>query len=362
LNEIMKKANIILIALLAISLGCVQEYERTIKVGINNNIEVAAILYLISDIGLNAHQGSLSYEAKQHFDHYSDHEVIGFLNEFIDQDGLWAPIHLFLQIDKFPDAALSSAKYAEMDFKAKYTLINQFIESANDFFRKADVTKFLEEHIDYYTKCIYEVRKNIPDENFIPTMEHYYGISFSSYNFIPSPAIYPGIGVAYSIENNNSIDIYYIGGSIEDVDSTQQYQFSFDSPSDIREMSVHEFGHSFVNPITNDIENKSLIEKFNYLFEPIKDAMRNQAYPDWHTCVNEHIVRLGEIRIALAMNDTISANKLREQYIEQRKFIYLSVLENKITEYENNRDRYHSFAEFFPELIESLSEIDFKDI
>lgn len=358
----MKTANILLLFLLAIYPGCDHENERTIKVDINTNIETAAILYLIADIGLNAHKGSLSYDAQQHFKAFSDHEIIDMLNELIDQDGLWAPLYLFLIIDDVPDAKISRSKYAELEFKTQYTLINQFVRSANGFFRTADVAKFIDEHIDYYKKCIDEVRKNIPDENFVPTMECYYGNSFNSYNIIPSPVIFPYIGIAVSTKHNNNIDIHYIAGSFEDFDSTQKYQYSFDSPSDIREMSVHEFGHSFVNPITDEISNVNLIEKYNYLFEPIKDAMSNQAYRNWYSCVNEHIVRLGEIRIALAMNDTISANNLRADYIAQRKFIYLPVLESKILKYENNRDKYHSFADFFPELINSFSEIDIKDI
>ncbi len=85
-------------------------------------------------------------------------------------------------------------------------------------------------------------------------------------------------------------------------------------------------------------------------------------YRSWLTCVTEHIVRLGEIRIALAMNDTLTANQIRTENIEQNKFIYLPYLEDKIVEYENNRDKYPSFADFFPELINTFSEIDTNNI
>jgi hypothetical protein len=90
--------------------------------------------------------------------------------------------------------------------------------------------------------------------------------------------------------------------------------------------------------------------------------MSEQAYRNWWTCVTEHIVRLGEIRIAIAMNDSLTAEKIRTENIEQNKFIYLPYLEGKIIEYENNRDKYHSFSDFFPELITTFSQIDTTEV
>ena len=57
--------------------------------------------------------------------------------------------------------------------------------------------------------------------------------------------------------------------------------------------------------------------------------MDEQAYDDWYTCVIEHIVRLGEIRISYALNDSVQADKLREYYVNEKKFIYLPYLEEK---------------------------------
>ena len=189
-------------------------------------------------------------------------------------------------------------------------------------------------------------------------MEKYYGKEFNSYNIIPSPILFPFIGFGLKIENQNEVVIYYVAGPFDEPDSTQKYTYGFDSPADIREMSVHEFGHSFVNPITELSENRELISKYSYLFTPIQSYMNEQAYDSWWTCVTEHIVRLGEVRIATAMNDSATANKIRKENIETNKFIYLPYLEKKILEYENNRETYSTFKVFFPELIKVFSEID----
>ncbi len=52
---------------------------------------------------------------------------------------------------------------------------------------------------------------------------------------------------------------------------------------------VHEFCHSYVNPLTS--KYKTEIDKYAKLFEPISGQMRRHAYPTWEICVNEHIVR-----------------------------------------------------------------------
>ena len=64
------------------------------------------------------------------------------------------------------------------------------------------------------------------------------------------------------------------------------------------------------------------------------------------------------IRIALALNDSLTAIKIRNDNIEKR-FIYLPYLEKNIVSYENNRKKYKSFEEYLPILLENtFSKID----
>jgi hypothetical protein len=358
----------ILFSSILLFVNCTSDYshQKTINVSINNNIETAAILYVIADIGLNAHQGSLSYEVRQHFDTFKDHEIVSMFKELLNKTDLGGPIDFFLRLSKLPHAEIPAsldtgfvkAVIGNQKLDDRTNFINQFIRSANDFYVEADIEKFINDHKSYYCKCINDVRRNLPTDNFIPTMEKYYGNGFNSYNIIPSPILFPFVGFGLKIEKHNEIDIFYIAGPFDEPDSTQEYTYGFDSYTDIREMSVHEFGHSFINPMFELPVNKELISNSSYLFEPIQEYMSEQAYGDWLSCVNEHVVRLGEIRIALAMGDSITSNRIRKTDIEERKFIYLPFLEEKILEYENNRKYYRTFEDFFPELINVFNEID----
>jgi len=335
-------------------------------VKIDKNVETVGILYLISDIGLNTPKGSLSYEARMHFDEFKEHEIVKMFKKFYENTNLWGPYEFILCLSELPsakiivelDTNITTALIGNESIDNPTNFINQFVQEFNEFYKIAEVESFIQQHRNYYEKCINDVNKNLPDESFVPTMEKYYGKEFYSYNIFPSPILFPYIGIGLNVKNNNGTNIYYIAGPFEELDTNEVYKYSFDSPSDIREMSVHEFGHSFVNPLTDDTINRNKIEIYSNLFEPIKEYMEEQAYGSWHTCVNEHIVRLGEIRVALAMDDILTAEKIRNENIEQNKFIYLPYLEKKIVEYERNRDKYTSFSDFFPELIETFAQID----
>lgn len=71
----------------------------------------------------------------------------------------------------------------------------------------------------------------------------------------------------------------------------------------------------------------------------------------WENCVVEHLVRLGEIRIAVSMNDTAEANRLRKLHIDGFRFILLPLLEKKMETYEANRTMYPDFTSFLPQLL-----------
>lgn len=84
-------------------------------------------------------------------------------------------------------------------------------------------------------------------------------------------------------------------------------------------MTVHEIIHSFVNPQLD--KYSILIDRDSSLYTPALAAlMKPQGIPEWKTCVREHFVRLGEIRIAEAMKDSKQANALRKMHVDSFHF------------------------------------------
>ena len=120
---------------------------------------------------------------------------------------------------------------------------------------------------------------------------------------------------------------------------------------DFTNIVIHEFGHSYIDSLTDQyIEN---VNKFDYLFDNVTDKIDMETYGEWNVYVNELLVR----SVTYKLINEIYGNDIKNQYINHDKeqgFIYLTNLYNKLTYYENNRDQYKTFDNFYMDLINTL--------
>jgi hypothetical protein len=122
----------------------------------------------------------------------------------------------------------------------------------------------------------------------------------------------------------------------------------------------HEFAHSFANPAVEKIEPQ--FEPLAYLWDPIKESMRSQAYHSWMSVIKEHLTEAIACRLA--------AEKFGEQYAELnfvrvqkgRRWIYLNPLLEALKEYEANRSKYPTLDDFMPRIVQKLKEVKPGDI
>ena len=197
-----------------------------------------------------------------------------------------------------------------------------------------------------------EVKNNLPDEGFITEMEHLYGKQPDGYFLNASLTMPFSQGFAISKGDN----IGYVFGSLTlplEIDDLNSLKLGYANSSQLRNISVHEFGHSFVNPVVDQIKDTIINEK-DFLFEPIKEKMSNQAYSSWKISLYEHFVRAGEIFIAKQLNDQKTANALSEDYTKNRSFIYLNQIITAMEFWYNNEYFTKSYSDFVKETIESL--------
>lgn len=117
---------------------------------------------------------------------------------------------------------------------------------------------------------------------------------------------------------------------------------------------VHEFNHSYVNPILEgDLRLEIPKQK---LFELEADHMRNAAYPDGCTVLDETFVRAAVIRY-LMDRKADSATIAREMWKQiDRHFIWMPEAVALLGEYEARRDRYPDFRSFMPRVVEFFDE------
>jgi len=255
---------------------------------------------------------------------------------------------------KFSHSHLKGEQKSQLEL-----LISNYLKSLHHFYHIENVEEFYKKNADFYNGAIDEVQTNIP-KGFIDAMETYYGDGREKYVALVSPMmIWPiedneGRGIGATVTKVRKNFVYEIMSPYVQVPvnpTNKNYnQFGFDYQPRARTLTIHEFGHSFVNSELEPYQEQ--IESSSDLFtDNLKKEMESKGIQNWNVYVIESLVRLGEIRIAEIQNDKARADYLRNYHTNQEFFIFLPQLEKKIIEFETNRQEYPMWKDFIPELL-----------
>lgn len=312
-------------------------------------------------------------EAQNYFKEFANHPAISLsdsllLNEIYYFDEL---TEILLYLEDFPSTkfkySLKGTPYEDREAE-----ITGWITKIAAFYVDANVEGFLEKNSSFYEGANREVIKNLPPDNFVELIEDYYRARKHSYTIIPAPEMptggeYGTRGIGPYVRTPDGMAISQVISASLPVASqttiTDYTEFGFDNRENTLRMSYHEFGHAFVNPLFE--ENPEFVEmadQSSYLFgEDYLAIMKPQNYGDWLTVVQEHLVRLGEIRLAERSGDSAWADELRKYHINELKFVFLPALEEKILTFEQNSEL-GTFADFLPELLGVFTNFSEEDL
>lgn len=139
-------------------------------------------------------------------------------------------------------------------------------------------------------------------------------------------------------------DVYAIIGFAYD-DNGEPYYKS--EPEMYLGTLVHEFNHSFVNPLTD--VNSAMIEKAGKnLMKFSEKAMRKNSYNNWQTIINESIVRAAVVLYQL--DNGASADFVRQLVVDEMAtgFYWMPDLVDCLQSYSKQRDKYPSLESYYP--------------
>jgi hypothetical protein len=117
---------------------------------------------------------------------------------------------------------------------------------------------------------------------------------------------------------------------------------------------VHEFCHSYCNPLINR-HLAGLQASGDALFAHEPEKMRSQAYGNGPTLLRESLVRACVIRY-LRQYEGEEATRRAIQAEKQNGFLWIQGLSDLLGDYEANRERYPTLEDFSPRLIAFFSE------
>lgn len=373
-NLFHKKLSCIILIILCVSIACLLGYKSTplalkpieqtiggLTLRIDPRIELLSAIQtlstydsrfgLITDQDFSYKQDILSY-----FKDFSDHEAIKLFDEMSSQSFsydapptamLYLTDHLSLNSDLQLDPLLLQRAGGAQTLETFLVALKQFATDTN-------FESFYNDHQTFYSQMLQENSKILEGTHYIPELEAYYGMKNNSYTVIMAPMYHSG-GFGPRVQNKKgTYDIYSIQGPMQVVNDIP----IFGDAQSFENLVWHEFGHSFINPLTEKYLEE--VNQYAKLYEPIATQMAQNAYTSWQYCINEHLLRAVTARRAY----TTEGQTSYENCIRNEKsigFLYVEALAEKIAFYENNRDTYKDFDAFYPEMIkvfESLSSSD----
>lgn len=335
------------------------EESKIVNISVDPRIELLSVVQLLSDYPLLT-RSDFQYKREmiKYFSSFKSHPAV---KKFIEMSNINfyydAPstVMLFLSnppelkfVTPFTDYIIGRAGGKEN--------LESFIEALRDFAIKSNFMDFFNAHKDFYTILIKDTETILGNYKDVSMLESFYGISKNSYNIIITPLSSHGYGSKVEIEPSK-FDIYAIIGAGYIKVNKPIY-----SPEPLRSLVWHEFSHSFVNPITEKYRNE--VNKYSKLFLPIKDIMERRAYGEWEVCVNEHIVRAVVIKfnekVIVQDTDEVIGQLVAEEMLSdevENGFVYIRGIYDLLNVYENNRDKYPTFVDFYPVILNYFSEI-----
>ena len=338
---------------------------------IDPNVEVITTLLNLTANGAgewNAGMPSQPYrrEVMQRFAHLREHPAVQKANQLHAQGFWWdAMIQLALTCTAFPEAILTTplpnSRYTDAgdgDAEAGKRAIADFLPLVDDFYERARFDNFYREQQPRYEGIMAEVSACLPDASWLDLVGNYYGAGAGDdargFYLVPSPLSIAGHGFGNSVHRDDEIEIYHTFAPFCSVEPDADGH-GFDSPQSLAELSVHEFGHSFVNHLLEPPHYADVIERFVALYA----AERESGQMGWSPRVNvaEHIIRACEVRIALVANQPQDAARLLQHHIDQYGCRHLPEIVDAMDDYEQNRERYPSLTAFMPELMRCFDEI-----
>jgi hypothetical protein len=251
-----------------------------------------------------------------------------------------------------------------------YKLVEELADSLQSFYVSAKVGDFIQQNRWYYLGALQEVRKDL-DAAIIPYMEAFYGERLAAYEIYIMPLMpitagadhYRAFGPTIHTPRGTIATMVMSSSRMLPVKYklAAYTSFGFDNPRVTKFLTVHELGHSFVNPHVNALDD--LVMRDTALFTPrLRASLQPYYIEDWKNCVIEHLVRMGEIRVALLRKDKAAARRLRKMHIQKMNMVLIPVLEAKIAAYEAHRDQYPDFTSFLPELLRAFHTLKPKDV
>ena len=343
----MKKKNIILILLTFVSLAC----QAQIKVEVSEAVELMSILSRTAGFEEYSKDmaGQYTKDTEEWFKPYQQHPIIPYYQEIRSKYGIGYEkvmnMAVHLEITKGKVKLIGDR--TELNNGWQNVNLDEFITLLNKFYSDTHFRKFFEQHSSFYDEGIKDFETNIMSMFHQDWYNRFYGTEASEQFHVI-------IGFTYG-DNNNGVHRQLEGKPKE---SFAIMGYWINRTTWDATLLIHEFNHSFVNPLLDNATNHAMMEKVGTkLFQFSQPAMERQAYNSWEIVINESIVRAA-VYIYLKDYNLVSRGTVYFMLEEvwHKGFQWMPELVTCLRTYTTQRDKYKTLNDYYPEIAKCLAQ------
>lgn len=333
----------------------IRQNHGQLEIRVDRRTELLGIIQIISDYrkkypDLLEKEGNKVYveEIETKFNKFNNHPVINKFNEIVISLNFSydAPVDLFLQLNE--DFSYSELEnYPFVDRLNSSNMVLEFLNMLPDFAKEINFEEFYIDNKKRYLKYIKAIKSNLGNIDIINYLNNYYKIPYDK-KFVVNLIPWQTNG---NYGTNNKEELHCNICNDCDLNTEDKVYFADYKVRMYAPLLFHEFSHYFINPLT---EKYNLIKEDDSIFANIFEKMESLAYGCNSTIINEHIIRALTIRWR---SNVIRNEQATNKAISREKdlgFIYIQTILDSLNEYEQNRDKYPSFDDFYPLIIKSI--------
>ena len=225
-----------------------------------------------------------------------------------------------------------------------------------DFAKKSNYVGFFNSNTDFFRISLATLTFNLPDFNEKQRLLNYCGSNKGNnieFNVILNFLGWGNFGPR--MYKKNGAELYAVIAPEKSAIRVPTFDVSA-----LYRLLWHEFAHSFANPAIEKYEAQ--FDQFEWMWYPIKEPMKAQAYHSWHSVVKEHLTEAIACRMAAIKfgENAAELNYVRRQY--GMRWIYLHPLLEALKHYEKERKKYPTLDSFIPEIINEFKNVRQSDI
>ena len=336
-----------------------------IDVRVDLRVELMSIIFRLADVPDYNLAGGFKYasDADKHFAKSADHAAVARAQQLCQEDGIAydAVIMLALNIDNAFDLRERIPFDQEpCPLDPQFSRWNpdkarSFLRLVRRFVRDSDFAGFAKAHQAFYNIAEQELRSKLATAGHVSWLDAFYGDKPLEGSFaIPGLLTFGSYGPSITLPDGKNQIGAIVGVWGVDAQGRPEFKPGFAA------LVAHEFSHSYCNPLVDQYAEQ-LKDPGQKIFAFLKRKMSQQAYTNWRAMMYESCVRACVVRYLLQTAGPEAAkDEIREQ--EVVGFKWTGELVDLLDKYESGRDRYPTFAGFFPQIVSFFQDYARRDL